>query len=117
MFKLFMKYFLKVGIEGLGDVHFSLMHKRCDVCHSNFNFVGKLETESSDRKFLLDLFHLNVTRRGIHLNNRNRGNLGKSTSKVAKDYFKTLSKNEIEKFYEIYRLDFEMFGYDFKKYY
>ena len=34
------------------------------------------------------------------------------------DYFKNeLSKNDIEKLYEIYRLDFEMFGYSADEYF
>ena len=116
-FRAFVRMLLTVGIDGMNDKHFSLMHERCDVCHTNFDYVGKIETEEDDRKFLLRRLRLPVAKVAVHLNQRNRQNKSRSTSKLARIFFATLDKSDIEKLYELYKLDFELFGYSYKDFY
>lgn len=41
---------------------------------------------------------------------------GKTTSDIARMYFSQLTLTDVQKLYQKYQLDFELFGYDTKEY-
>lgn len=41
---------------------------------------------------------------------------GKTTSDIARMYFSQLTQTDVQKLYQKYQLDFELFGYDTKTY-
>ena len=41
---------------------------------------------------------------------------GGSTEDLARHYFSTLSKGEVERLYDYYKFDFDAFGYDHKEF-
>lgn len=90
----------------IGDLHRHWFRfiDLCRVCSINWDFIGKVETVDVDSEVVMDkagvkgLYHL-----GLH---------GKTSDNVKViNYFKGLSKNLIREIYELYKADFEIFGY------
>ncbi len=74
----------------------------------DYKAIGKAETFDEDIKYIfainrLDfLYNKTVPRRHSIPHDKDR----------AKKYFSALSANQRRRLYEVYKLDFEMFGYD-----
>lgn len=85
---------------------------RCDYCRMNLDLVGKMENEAEDTTFLL--YKLNrteeideIVRNVRHISSQ------KSSMEITKHYFNQLSKLQRDELYEIYKLDFWAFDYDY----
>ena len=78
-----------------------------------YDIIGKLETFSQDTAFLIEAANLT----GI-LNVQDKFNEIKSPTQVGKteDYFAQLPSNVVLRLYEMYKVDFEMFGYSAEGY-
>ena len=93
--------------------HVQTYWSKCALCHLNFDVIGKTETAAEDFRYittkakLLDLLPADMN---LHSSS------GGSTEKLAKQYFSTLKKGEVEELYEYYKFDFEAFGYDYSEY-
>ena len=107
-FPSFVAYFLYTGVKKWRDQHFIPMHIRCDICHSDFKFIGKMETFSSDSAFIIDHLKMNVPPKK-HLNKHSRK---KSSHLVTLELMRKLKKSVIWDLYNAFKLDFELFDYD-----
>ena len=82
----------------------------CNFCDLEYLVIAKLETFNEDQKFVSQLFGLEFEELQTHQS------AGGSTKKVSKDYFSMLDENTVERLYNFYKIDFEMFGYSFQEY-
>ena len=83
----------------------------------SYDIIAKTETMDEDTACILErmnlqYIHQNETKRRESLN---EGRLGRSANLTEK-HFKTLSQVQIDELINIYRWDFEAFGYDFKRF-
>ena len=87
------------------NVHWMPYVPQCGLCDHNYTAVGRLETMQEDLHFIGEMagFKLNT----ISANPSSGG----STSKLARKYFGQLKRKEVKQLYELYRMDFQMFGY------
>ena len=106
-FKSFVGYLLKFG-TARDNLHFRPYWVRCHTCSLHLNFIGKLETVVQDRLVLKQVLGLKVKT----LNVKAKVHRGPPTRKVAAEMYRTLSPSQIRGLYQMYRLDFELFGYD-----
>ena len=84
--------------------------ERCVPCHVGYDFLGKLETSDQDFDAMLSVNGLDEFKPRLkHLNAR-------SESHSAEQLFKQLERKQIMALYRIYRLDFELFGYNILNY-
>ena len=72
--------------------------------------IVKLETFNEDKTYVSKLFGLEFQEIQA------RKSAGGSTAKVSKEYFSMLDNTTVERLYNIYKIDFEMFGYSFQEY-
>ncbi|CAL4065148.1 unnamed protein product, partial [Meganyctiphanes norvegica] len=86
---------------------------QCGVCSYDYQMVVKLETMQDDEQFLFQIANLKELQ-NVHEWRNVKGK--KSSSAVVPDYFKSLTKTQVQLLYEVYELDFVMFGYDIKDY-
>jgi len=86
--------------------------KLCQICLPVFrpNLIVKSEHLKEDLAFI---------RKKLKLEDSEMDNLseGSFMSEATKSYFSTLSQNQIFQFYDIFRLDHEIFGYDPRPYF
>ena len=84
--------------------------ERCDPCHIEYDFLGKLETADHDFDALLSVNGLSELKPRLkHLNARNE-------SRFVEQFFIQLERNQIMALYRLYRFDFELFGYNILNY-
>ena len=91
------------------NIHWRPYHENCLPCQVRYDFIGHYETLREDISYVLRRIGLNVTL--LHLNRSNRRDPNSPTVRIVAKQMATLSQHEIDKLLDIYRLDFELFGY------
>ena len=76
-----------------------------------FNVIGKLETIVEDTTYISQKANLN-----LDISQFPWANKKGATKDSSLDYFKQIDAKSILKLYEIYKIDFEMFGYSVSEY-
>ncbi|XP_063701867.1 carbohydrate sulfotransferase 11 isoform X2 [Culicoides brevitarsis] len=95
------------------DMHWTPITQFCTPCQVKFDVIAKFETLDEDQQYLIHkagLSHL------IAPQWKNSGK-GKNTSDLLKKYYSTLTQRQIREIYEIFKYDFELFGYDPQPYF
>ncbi|XP_046393315.1 carbohydrate sulfotransferase 11-like isoform X2 [Ischnura elegans] len=118
------------GIAGF-DEHWAPYFRFCTPCAVNFTVVAKMETLTRDELYIIERAGI-AGDLGLGDNKsewedewRRRGKpreavnaaIGGKTEDVLPRYFKTLTRRQLDDLYDIYRVDFQMFGYDASKYF
>lgn len=104
------------------DEHWAPYYSFCTPCHVNFTVIAKLETLTRDQEYIIRRAGLeNILTLSRHKDRPkmilNKARDGKNTNDLTKRYYSQLSEKQLRKLYNIYKLDFEMFGYNITKYY
>lgn len=85
----------------------------------NFTVIAQIETLTRDQEYVIRhaglAEELPLGRRG-HREALNKAR-GAPTNELIERYFRQLSKDQMMALYRIYRIDFDMFGYDADKYF
>lgn len=122
-FKEFVSYLIfqhRQNIRPL-DEHWAPIYKFCTPCSLNFKIIGKVETFNRDSEFIIRQAGLESLLLGkLPSTTLQRvGNLAKGikTGSVIANYFKDIDRSMLEQLLRIYRLDFELFDYDYSKYF
>jgi len=102
-FPEFIKYFSE---DIYRNQHWRQYEKLCHPCVINYDFIGHLETLEEDAALLLKMAGIDdrVTFPPVHKSTR---------SFEVLEYFSQVPSEYINRIGELYRSDFEMFGYDF----
>jgi hypothetical protein len=103
----FVNYLLEVGTSH-DNLHFRPYWSRCNTCFLGLDFIGKSETMAKDRIYLKSALGLKVRT----LNTFAKVHMGKPTHSAALDMFRTLTRTQVQALYEMYKPDFELFGYE-----
>jgi len=85
--------------------HWKPYISRCGYCDVSYKVIAKAENFAEDQKLIGHL--ANVTFMNIESHKSNGGD----TKRLTKKYFSELDINTVKKLYEVYKVDFEMFGY------
>ncbi|XP_076332220.1 carbohydrate sulfotransferase 11-like isoform X2 [Tachypleus tridentatus] len=103
-FEEFVRYLLDTPVYKY-DNHWVPYTKRCEPCLVHYDFIGKLETAEQDFHYVFQ-HELSLTETP-QLENR-----GSITTDKVKFYFRQVPKSEVLRLYYIYKMDFDIFGYD-----
>jgi len=109
-FSQFVDYLLRTKIGDYND-HWLPYWIHCNFCQQRFNMVGKVETIAEDTEYIIGLTGLSEDNLQFPWANRKN-----TPSNVSLDYFKTIGAEKTRRLFEIYRVDFEMFGYQVDQY-
>ncbi len=89
------------------DDHWQEIYKMCSPCKVNYDYLGRLETIGDDAKYMLTSLDLQdkvsyPAKANSHPTN---------SSKTYDTFFSQITKATLDKLWELYKLDFELFGY------
>ena len=105
-FEQFATYLVLQWREGrLFQDHWREQYKLCHPCQVQFDYVGHYETLEDDAQFILRKTQLDDK---VFFPEWQPTN----TSALMKNYYSTLSRLRIRQLWNIYRKDFELFGYN-----
>ena len=80
---------------------------RCDYCHISYDVIGKTETMQEDTVYILSKAGIDRSKFPMKTHHSSGG----SSEDLAQTYFKQLDKKTVLKLYNMYHIDFVMFGY------
>jgi len=83
--------------------HWKPMYQLCQPCRIHYDFIGHTETMTEDSRYAL-------SRLGIDVDQFPHQNVHNSSDRVT-GAVAQLTKSEIQRLIEIYRPDFDLFGY------
>ena len=98
------------------NIHWRLFSSRCQHCYIPYTVIGRMETFDEDVRYIILKNRLEkqlpITK-ALQFKSKNsslRGN--KENESITMQHFSQLKKQQIEKLYELYKMDFELFEYD-----
>lgn len=103
-FEKFVKLIIKKKLDN--DPHVKSFWKKCDMCRLNYDIIGKMTSFDQDSKFILEQAGIQ-----LQMNETHNSSSGDSSTSLARKYFSNLPKKMVDKLYEMYKIDFEMFHY------
>lgn len=110
-FSQFVDYLLREPVDKYND-HWVPYWLHCHLCQVEYDVVGYMETLQEDMAFIAETTGLAST--NISLPWANKRSSGQQDSLR---YFRQVDLARTRGLYHIYRLDFEMFGYDVEPYF
>ncbi|XP_071957779.1 carbohydrate sulfotransferase 11-like [Antedon mediterranea] len=90
------------------DDHWEETYRICSPCKISYNFLGKLETINEDAKYILRSLNVSDT---VTYPPRANSHPTNSTKEFDK-YYGSLETSVLKRLWTIYRIDFELFGYE-----
>lgn len=81
----------------------------CSICYARFDFIGKYETLVEDSRIILNNINANNS---LAFPENRTDNYKIKTAEIYKQYMRALPKEYIIKLYNIYKNDFDAFGYE-----
>ena len=92
------------------DKHWKPFISRCGYCDVPYQVIGRAETFEQDQRGIGRLARVSFPSMESHTSS------GGSTSQLAVSYFSSLQRHTVLQLYQLYRPDFELFGYSPDKY-
>ena len=89
---------------------------KCSYCDVNYDLIGRMETWNDDLNYIIQKRGLEKVLPFQKLKISHDHPTKQNTSKMTKQYFSKLSKQQKGDLYHMFRIDFEMFNYDPKIY-
>lgn len=102
-FREFVLYLIDTPTKNYNE-HWLPFWFRCAPCTVTYDFIGKMETFSRDKKYLYNKLGIGNIFRDTWINRSN-------SSEKQKEYFSQITKVELLKLYQKYYEDFLLFGY------
>ncbi|KAK1117026.1 hypothetical protein K0M31_017074 [Melipona bicolor] len=109
-FREFVQYLIHTDLANYGDDHWIPYYLYCTPCLVDYDIIAKVETLWQDQIYTIHKLHLQDT-----IKPKWRHSSGYENASMI--YFGQLSKDLIQKLYEKFKLDFELFDYSPDDYY
>lgn len=110
-FEEFVRYLIDTDLLNYSDDHWIPYNAYCTPCLVRYDFVAKVETLTEDQLFFIHSLNL-----PSWVTPTRRHSSPKKSSNISKDYYSQITKTQINKLYEKFKLDFEMFNYSVNPY-
>ena len=88
------------------NLHWKPFIARCKYCSVPYTVIGKLETMKKDLHYISQMAGVEF-KQGVSKHTSSGG----STAELTRKYFRELDRDVVKQLYQVYQLDFEMFGY------
>ncbi|KOC66265.1 Carbohydrate sulfotransferase 11 [Habropoda laboriosa] len=109
-FREFVQYVIHTDLANYGDDHWMPYYLFCAPCVVDYDIIGKVETLWRDQIYT-------IHKLGLQKVIKPRWRHGGGYSNTSKIYFSQLNRDMVEKMYEKFKLDFELFDYSPDDYY
>ena len=124
-FPEFIDFVIQQGKKGYGiNEHWKAAYMHCNFCQIDYNVVGRIEKFEEYLGYIVENTNLSTRisgsnfstmhSSGIHTISPTEYELDKKLK--VKKYFSSLSKKQMTDLHDIYKIDFELFDYDFEEY-
>ena len=98
------------------DIHWRLFSSRCQHCYIPYTMIGRMETFDEDVQYIILKNRLEKElpiSKALQFKSKNSSLRGKEENKsITMQHFSQLKTQQIQKLYELYKMDFELFEYD-----
>ncbi|XP_076058134.1 carbohydrate sulfotransferase 11-like [Oratosquilla oratoria] len=111
-FDEFVKYLVDTNLVYYADDHWMPYYLHCTPCSLQYDVIAKFETLDRDQKYIIQQKGLQNL---IHSSWKHMTK-GHRTSTSALKYFATISRSDVLRLYEKYKVDFELFDYSIDEY-
>jgi chondroitin 4-sulfotransferase 11 len=101
------RYLIDVDVDLYSDDHWIPFYLFCTPCLLNYDIIAKVETMLQDQVYVIWAAGL----RGLIQPRWRHKTYHADGKEISKRYFSQLSKQEVKRLYEKYKLDFELFDY------
>jgi len=113
-FAEFAQYVADTARRGL-DPHWTPQHKICHPCYIDYDFIGRFENLAADSGHVL----ARIAASGGPGSNttfpiENAFDSSVHSSATVRPFFTNMSRSLVQRLINIYRLDYELFGYDYR---
>lgn len=98
------------------DPHWNQYHRHCSLCSIQYDYVLKLDNYTQNEIDYI-FSRMGLKYNDYHLSVLEQTKQGATSFNETCDYFKNLSHEAVVSLYEKYRIDFDMFDYEFDKYF
>ena len=100
----------------VGNFNYRPFYHRCDFCDVKYDVIGFMETYYDDFIYIAQkLNHTTLLTRAKERINQTPGSKQPQSRRI-KEHFALLSGEARQKLYQLYRIDFEMFGFNASRY-
>nr|XP_006815822.1 PREDICTED: carbohydrate sulfotransferase 8-like [Saccoglossus kowalevskii] len=108
-FPEFVRFLLNSENKSSFNVHWDFQHKLCAVCDHSYDFIGHFENIVEESNYFLH--SIGVT--NVSFPNFSTHATNSSDENIYLKYFSQIPPDDIIKLYELYKMDFKLFGYPF----
>ena len=92
--------------------HWRPQHLICDPCFIKYDFIGHFETIGEDAKRVLA--KITASRLNVSFPFKNPSHKKTPWSQVRHEFYDNLSRDVARKLISVYKVDYELFGYDYR---
>ena len=85
-------------------------------CFDRYNVIGTFETIKEDVEYIAQESKLDVNITSFPWTNKKNHHTDTSQEPLSVKYFRQIDRDSIQQLYNIYKIDFEMFGYSVQDY-
>uniref|UniRef100_A0A182RBE1 Carbohydrate sulfotransferase n=1 Tax=Anopheles funestus TaxID=62324 RepID=A0A182RBE1_ANOFN len=95
------------------DIHWCPINNLCTPCFARYDYIIKLETYQQDVETMIKQANLQGIVKLAQINHVRKD----SVQTLAMKYFSQLTQEQMDRLYNIYEMDFELFGYSAETYF
>ena len=103
-FREFVEYLVELPIRKF-NAHWIPMYLQCMPCHIKYTIISRLDTLSRDSDLIFKTLELSAKLPRSHVTQ------GNTTDNTVSGYYSTISKELLDKLFDIYKFDFLLFNY------
>jgi len=104
-FPEFINYLIDLEVEDINE-HFMPFYYICMPCHMDYDIIGRTDTMNADSEPILK--HLQIEK-PLEVNHVTHGG---STDNYLQEFYSEVSKQQLDKLYKLYEMDFVLFDYN-----
>lgn len=113
-FSEFVKYVIHCSENHIKlDEHWEVMNKLCSPCSIKYNYIGKMTSLVEDAQQVLK--ELGVDN-DVEFPANSKDKYKKNIKDLIREYYSTITDKHLDKLYDIYKDDFELFSYTIPEY-
>ncbi|XP_062404576.1 carbohydrate sulfotransferase 8-like isoform X2 [Sardina pilchardus] len=109
-FPEFMQYLLDVHKPVGMDIHWMPANHLCHPCLVDYDFIGKFETMGEEANFVLQRIGAPANLNFPSFKDRSPSS-ERTSSKIMQQYFAQLNAGDLQRAYDFYYMDYQMFNY------
>ena len=113
-FPQFVSYLLSTSVLDY-DYHWLPYWLHCQFCHNKFSVIGTFETMKEDVEYIISASNLSISSSSFPWINSHSSH-NRDHKRLSLKYFREIDNESLKKLYDIYKYDFEMFGYSVDEY-